>query len=238
MATKCNHDVPTGAKFCPECGLIVSLDAVLVSRIPTERWPQPVAERELAGCGTTGRLVENEYPGQKFPWGLYEQSGHAASMVVIAGAGNEQRICLVTQWRPVDNSCMELPAGNIGVQSPQEMIGKLLAELAEEVGEVEIDEVMTTQGLAHDVGREIATGGGPKCFFPFLVWVKAPVAPKTFVDGDETTHSRWYSLDEIRDMVADGRIGDMVTIMFLFCAGIIAVRDLGWVNITHLVVDN
>lgn len=62
-------------------------------------------------------------------------------------------------------------------------------------------------------------GRRPKCFFPFLVWVKAPTAPKTYVEGDEATHSRWYAPSEIRDMVADGRIGDMVTIMFLMCAG-------------------
>lgn len=239
MATKkCGHKVPAGAKFCPECGQIADLGAVLVSRIPAERWPQPSAKHELAGCGKTGRLVENEYPGQKFPWGLYEQSGHAASLVVIATDDNgEQKICLVCQWRPVDTDCVELPAGNIGMQNPQEMINKVLAELREEVGEVEVEDVMTCRGLAHDVGREIAAGGGPKCFIPFLVWVKAPVAPKTYVDGDEMTHSQWYTGDEIRDMVADGRIGDMVTIMFLICAGVIRVSDLGWTNITHLVVD-
>ncbi|OQA52746.1 MAG: hypothetical protein BWY43_00356 [candidate division WS2 bacterium ADurb.Bin280] len=237
MATnKCSHDVPAGAKFCPECGQIADLGAVLVSRIPAERWPQPTAENELAGCGKTGRLVEKEYPGQKFPWVLYEQSGHAASLVVIADSvGDERRICLVKQWRPVDTDCVELPAGNIGVQSPQEMFDKLLAELSEEVGEVEIEEIAACKGFAHDVGREIAAGGGPKCFFPFLVWVKAPTAPKTFVEGDETTHSKWYTGEEIRDMVADGQIGDMVTIFFLVCAGVIKVGDLEWMNITHLI---
>lgn len=236
MAKKCEHDVPAGAKYCLECGQIADLGAVLVSRIPAERWPQPTAENELAGCGKTGRLVENTYEGQKFPWGLYEQSGHAASLVVIAGTGDEQRICLVRQWRPVDTDCVELPAGNIGVQDPQEMIGKVLAELAEEVGEVEIEEVVTAKGFAHDVGREIASGGGPKCFIPFLVWVKTAATPKTHDgEGDEMTHSRWYTAEEIRDMVADGQVGDMVTILFLICAGVIRVNDLGWTNITHLI---
>lgn len=232
---KCDHAVPPGAKFCPECGQIVNLGAVLVSRIPAERWPQPSDVLELAGCGKTGRLVENTYEGQNFPWGLYEQSGHAASAVVIAGTGDEQRVCLVHQWRPVDIDCVELPAGNIGVASPQEMIDRLLAELSEEVGKVEIEEIVAAKGFAHDVGREIAAGGGPKCFVPFLVWVKAQTAPKTYVEDDEATHSHWYTSEEIRDMVADGRIGDMVTIFFLVCAGVVRVDDLGWVNITHLV---
>jgi hypothetical protein len=235
MATKCSHEIPAGAKFCPECGQVADLGAVLTSRIPAERWPQPFDVRELANCGPTGRLVENTYEGQKFPWGLYEQSGHAASLVVIAGTGDEQHICLVHQWRPVDNDCIELPAGNIGVASPQEMIGKLLAELREEVGEVEIEDIISTKGFAHDVGREIAAGGGPKCFIPFLVWVKAPVAPKTYIEGDEKTHSHWYTPEEVRDMVADGRIGDLVTVMFLMCAGVIRASDLDWRNITHLI---
>jgi len=232
---KCQHDV-AGAKYCPECGQINNLGAVLVPRIPPERWPQPISEHELAGCGKTGRLVENEYEGQRSPWGLYEQSGHAASAVVIAGAGEEQRICLVRQWRPVDTKCMELPAGNIGVGSPAKMIGKLLEELEEEVGIVEVEDIVTCKGFAHDVGREIAAGGGPKCFIPFLIWVKTPAAPKTQVgEEDELTHSRWYTPDEIREMVADGQIGDLVTIFFLLCAGVIKIGDMGWENITHLI---
>lgn len=239
MTCECGHEVPTGAKFCPECGKIADLGAVLVSRIHPERWPQPTEVRELASCGKTGRLVENMYPGQKFPWGLYEQSGHAASLVLVAETTNGQRVdrrvCLVRQWRPVDTECYELPAGNIGVLSPDDMMVKTLRELEEEVGAVKIERIFTSKGFAHDVGREIAAGGGPKCFFPFVMYVTAEIAPKTHLDGDEATHSKWYSFEEVKEMVQDGRIGDMVTILFLLSAGIIGQDDLIWTEITHLV---
>lgn len=234
---KCNHEnAPKGAKFCPDCGEMISLAAVLHPRVPEDRWPQPTVERELTGCGPTGRLVENEYPGQKFPWGLYEQSGHAGSVVLIADSDGEHRVCLVTQWRPVDSDCVELPAGNIGVQNPQEMIDKLLEELREEVGEVEITSAFTAPGFSHDVGREIAAGGGPKCFFPFVVHVKAETPPKTH-DGedDEMTHARWYTTREVRRMIHEEEISDMVTIFFLVCAGVVDVDDLGWQKITDLI---
>ena len=235
---KCTHgEAPKGAGFCPKCGEMINLAGVLYPRVPERRWPQPRSECKLADCGPTGRMVENKYAEQQHSWPLYEQSGHAGSCVLIAESGNERRVCLVRQWRPVDIDCVELPAGNIGVKSPQEMIEKLMAELREEVGEVEIASAFTAPGFSHDVGREIAAGGGPKCFFPFVIHIKAEVPPKTHNgEGDEKTHSQWYTYREVQEMIREEKVSDMVTIFFLVCAGIVDVEDLGWRRITHLII--
>lgn len=209
--------------------------SVLVSRVPPERWPRPTEVRLLAECGSTGQLIEADYPGQKFPWGLYQQFGHAGTVIVIVETPKGRQVVLVKQWRPTDGESLELPAGNIGAD-PQKMLGQLLQELQEEVGQLEIVSVRTCQGFSHDVGREVSAEGGPKCFFPFVIQVKQTSPAKHHRAGDEETYSQWYTEEEVRLLVRSGRIADIVTLFFLVLAGLISVDDiLPWADITQAV---
>lgn len=210
-----------------------NLGEVLLPRVPKDRWPIATSDETLEQCGTTGRLARFEFPGQEFPWGLYEQSGHAGSALVVATTPEGRMVALVHQWRPCDTESVELPAGNIGGSTPQKMIDGFLQELREEVGDLHVVSVETCKGFAHDVGREAAAGGGPKCFFPFVIKVLAPTAPKTYSgeDGEETS-CRWYREEDVRTMVHSGRIADMVTCFFLLAGGVISTEDFLWRNIT------
>lgn len=215
------------------------IEEVLVPRIDKSRWPVPTGSVTLEKCGSVGRLVSNTYAGQKFPWGLYEQTGHAGSLLIVVDTPAGQHVAMVHQWRPADVDCVELPAGNIGHQ-PRQMLAGLLEEISQEVGEVVILQVHSCKGFAHDAGREVSAGGGGKCFFPFFIKARGLLTPKVHEDelgGDEKIRCRWYSPDQIRKMVQSGRIGDMVTCFFLLMAGIITSEDFQLQDITAEFLD-
>lgn len=211
--------------------MLDKLIGALRTRIPQARWPRPTKVEVLEKCGNTGVLIRAEYPGQRLPWGLYQQSGHAGAAVVTVEAPDGQYVALVQQWRPVDTTSIELPAANIGIEQDQ-LFSRLLKELGEEVGELEILEISTCPGFAHDVGREVVAGGGPKCFFPFIIRAKSILPPKRYSEGDEQTSSCFYPVEAVRQMVRDGRIGDIVTIYFLQLAGVVTTEDLGFVTVS------
>ena len=205
-----------------------SIVDVLVSRVPPERWPRGEGVKELSVCGPNGRLLEVSYRGQKFPWGLYEQQGHAGAGVIVADCPDGNRyVALVRQWRPGDTDSIELPAGNIGT-IPSTMLRDFLVEIVEEVGgQLEIHKVIACQGFAHDIAREIAANGeGPKCFFYFYVECSSNFELHDFRKGDEKTTCQWYPVEEVVSMVKAGRIADMVTVFGLLLTGIIEPQDV------------
>lgn len=199
--------------------------------VPEERWPKPTKTRELAPCGLAGRLIENVYSGKEFPFGLFEQFGHAGAAILVADTPEGKKIALVEEWRPSDGKSLHVPAGDIGLGSPRELLSNMLREIKEEVGEVKILEINAGHGFNHNPAREVVAGGGPKNFYPFLVRVAAPADSKIFQQGDEETRSFWYSEEEIREMVRSGRICDMTTCFFFLIAGIIKIEDFGWEKI-------
>ncbi|HLN18738.1 MAG TPA: hypothetical protein VK255_01045, partial [Patescibacteria group bacterium] len=67
--------------------------------------------------------------------------------------------------------------------------------------------------------------------FPFIVEAKAPANSKIYTDGDEETRSQWYTREEIRNMVRNSKISDMVSCFFLLSAGIIKTEDFDWKEI-------
>jgi len=203
----------------------------LKSRVPPPRRPAPERTQQLARCGGTGRLVENRYSDQTSPWGLYEQSGHAGFAVVICETPSATHVNLVTQWRPADSEAVEIPGGNIGQGDPDTLLRGLLQELREEVGELEIIEIVAADGFCHDIGREVVPEGGGKCAFPFVVRVRAMTPPDTHDPTDSVRKSRWYSTQQVREMVRDHTISDIVTCFFLLAAGVIESSDLGWTTI-------
>lgn len=205
-----------------------SITDVLVPRVPPERWPKGGRGVELLLCGPNGRLLEVQYPGQKFLWRLYEQQGHAGAGIIVADCpGGKRYVALVHQWRPGDIDSIELPAGNIGTK-PLSMVHNFLKEVVEEVGgQLTIHKVTACQGFAHDIAREIvANGEGPKCFFYFLVECSSSLESHSFHKGDEKTACRWYPVEEVVSLVKAGRIADMVTVFGLLLTGIIGPLDL------------
>lgn len=203
---------------------------LLIPRVPKENWPKPQKIREIAHYTEDGRFVELIFPNQKYPWGLYEQSGHAGFGIVLAETPKGLRVALVRQWRPTDKDSLSIPAGNIGL-APEKMFLGFLREVQEEIGTLEIISLKTCQGFSHSQARETVPGGGPKCFFPFIVKVKAPAVPKKFKKDDEKTFSHWYTIPQVRKLVKTRKISDMASCFFLLAAGIIESGDFGWEEI-------
>lgn len=203
----------------------------ITSRIPIDRWPKALSVRRLAKCGREGHLVEAQYPGRRFPWGAYEQLGHAGMAVVIANTAQGKKVALMKQWRPTDKESIELPAGSIGSDESQ-FLEQIKKEILEEVGDVRIVSVKSCNGFAHDVARALNTNGGPKNFYPFIIEVE-DVARSTAQTGrgDQWLGADFYPVEEVRQLVRDGRIADMPTCFFLLAAGIIETEDFGWVDL-------
>jgi len=220
------------------------LEEILVPRVAKEKWPIPIKTRELLKCGSVGRLVENIYIGQKFPWGLFEQTGHAVSAIIIVEAPAKDKclgryVALVNQWRPTDITALEFPAGNTGVD-PMNIVKGVLSEINQEVGAIKIRSVFTCKGFSHNTVREVVAGGGPKCIFPFLIFAESTTPPKVYTESgtDEKTFCRWYEEDQIQEMVKENKITDIVTIFFLMAASIISIQHLEWTNISKEVIGD
>lgn len=208
-------------EYCNGCGgkgECISLNPVDCTAVP-----MPTSSKVLAQCGPTGWIVECEFEGQKFPWALYMQSGYAASILVAVNTPSGRYYVLVKQWRPGDSiACWELPAGNIGLGDPTSLIKRALKEVMEEVGDVRITRAIIGNGVAHDVGREIAgvvvdgevKTAGFKLFVPLVLEVEA-ADPKTHDEGDEHTVSHVLSEIEVMDMVRNRRIYDVISLTFL-----------------------
>lgn len=207
-----------------------NLNKLLIPRTPRKNWPRPKKVKALAQYTKDGRMIEAIYPNQKFPWGHYEQTGHAGAGIIIADTPKGEKIALVHQWRPTNEKSISLPFGNIG-KNPEDLLEGMLREIREEIGEVEIKSMKTAKGFSHSQTREIMSGGGPKCFFPFIIKVKTAAKPKVYKEADEKTKSHWYTKDQIRKMVRTGKISDMPSCFFLLAAGIIKTEDFAFQKI-------
>lgn len=209
------------------------MSSKVTSRIPVERWPKVLSVKRLARCGREGHLIEAQYPGRRFPWGAYEQLGHAGAAIVIADTAEGRKVALIKQWRPVDKESIELPGGNIGSDKDQ-FLSQIKKEILEEVGEVEIVSIKSCDGFAHDVARALNTNGGPKNFYPFIIEIKE-VAKSTSETGrgDQWLGADFYPVEEVRKLIREGRIADMPTCFFLLAAGIIETEDFNWVTLSE-----
>lgn len=195
-------------------------------RVPSERHPQPVGRTVLAKCGPAGSLVELYFDGQKFPWGVYEQNDHAGSAVVLLETPNGTYVALTSQWRPTDDLSPELPAGGIGLAQSEWFEG-MWREIREEVGEIELVSITAADGFSHDTARKTVKGGGPMAFFPFIVRAKANQPLPEHVESEYGGRLRchFYPIEDVREMVRNGEIADMVSCFFLLLAGVVERED-------------
>ena len=221
----------------------VDLERVLVPRVPPERRPQLTHMRDLISCGSRARLLQAHVEGlseSEGAYGLYLQETHAGMAVVEVETPQGVRYLLVRQTRPTDKSSIECIAGSIG-NDPLTMIAEMLEEISQEgsdLSNLEITEVKAIPGgISHDVARKVTPKGGPLCFFFFLVKAKSATVPepKTYERGDERTTSVVATREEVRQMVREGRIADLVSTFALLFFGVIEASDIGLTDITEYV---
>lgn len=203
---------------------------IFFPRTSRKNWPKPRKVRKITQYAKEGRFIEIVFSNQKYPWGLYEQSGHVGAGIVLAKTTSGTHIAVVRQWRPTDKNYLGLPSGNIGTE-PEKMLAAFLKELEEEIGPIKILSVRICPGFSHNSSRETVPVGGPKCLFPFVVKIKIPTTPKKFISGDEKTFSDWKTIPQIRTLVQKKKISDIISCFSLLAAGIIKSEDFGWKNI-------
>lgn len=141
-------------------------------------------------------------------WDILEHKG-AAAIIPIAEDG---RIILVRQYRgAIDDLLLEIPAG--GRDSREEdYVNCALRELEEEIGyrAKQIHHLVDYHSAAAYTSEKIA-----------IFYAEQLILAEQKLDDDEFVQLERYTLDEIVQMIADGRITDGKTI-----AGIMAYKVL------------
>lgn len=158
----------------------------------------------------SGRIVQLDHAEVRLPEGgtaMREIVRHAKGACCVAVAP-DGRIYTVEQYRiPMDDFTIELPAGK--VDQGEEPMDAARRELREEIG-------MNAANLELICPAAVSPGFTDEVVFIYMA--TDLTACEMQPDEDEFLTVRLYTLDQLMDMISQGRIYDAKTILGLYYA--------------------
>lgn len=154
-----------------------------------------------------GRILDLAVRTIKLPNGetaTREVIKHKPASAVIA-INNEQKMLLVKQWRePIKQITLEIPAGLVD-STDASPLDAMKRELNEEGGYradywEKVSEFYSSPGFCDEK------------MYLFYCDTLTKLTDKRALDADEFLTSSWYSLDELKTLLAEGKIVDAKTI--------------------------
>lgn len=160
----------------------------------------------------SGRIVQLDHAKVKLPDGgtaMREIVHHALGACCLAVAP-DGRIYTVEQYRiPMDDITIELPAGKVDQgEDPLEAVKR---EMTEEIG-------MTAENVEFICKAAVSPGFTNEVVYIYIATGLVPMAAE--LDEDEFLSVKLYTIDQLLDMIADGRIYDAKTIMAIWYANL------------------
>lgn len=160
----------------------------------------------------SGRIVQLDHAKVMLPNGdtaMREIVRHALGACCLPVA-SDGRIYTVEQYRiPMDDITIELPAGKVDLgEDPLKAVER---ELTEEIG-------MTAQKFELICKAAVSPGFTDEVVYLFIATGLVP--QKASPDEDEFLSVKLYTMDQLLEMIKDGRIYDAKTIMAIWYANL------------------
>ncbi|MBR2902523.1 MAG: NUDIX hydrolase [Clostridia bacterium] len=160
----------------------------------------------------SGRIVQLDHAEVRLPEGgtaMREIVHHALGACCVAVAP-DGRIYTVEQYRiPMDDFTIELPAGK--VDEGEDPIDAVKREMSEEIG-------MTAANLELICSAAVSPGFTDEVVYIYMA--TDLTACQMEPDQDEYLTVRLYTLDQLMNMISEGRIYDAKTILGLYYASL------------------